>query len=87
LAAAPAPATCHGAAVSESRPPLTDTEITRELATIRARLAELASGAKGRDVADELIGIREHLRRLALDNENVRKRLGESLGLRAPDGE
>ncbi len=69
----------------ESRRPLTDAEVARELEAIQARLAAIAPDTKGREVADELLTIRDQLRRLAEDNEQIRRRLGHGLGLRVDD--
>jgi hypothetical protein len=71
--------------VPEPSPPLSDAEVARELAAISARLAALPAQAKGRDIAEELISIRADLRRLAEENDAVRRRLGVSLGLRLDD--
>jgi hypothetical protein len=56
---------------------LSDAEVARELDAIRSRLAAL-SERRGRDVAHELVGIRETLRRLAEDNADIRARLDGS---------
>jgi hypothetical protein len=61
-------------AVSEPSRPSEDAQVARELEAIKARVALLAD-AKGRDVAQELVGIRDTLRRLAEDNEEIRERL------------
>jgi hypothetical protein len=67
--------------VPEPGPPLSDAEIARELQAIQARLAALAETGDADAITNELEGIRAALRRLAEDNDEVRKRLGGSLGL------
>jgi hypothetical protein len=67
--------------VPEPGPPLSDAEIARELQAIQERLAALAETGDADAITNELEGIREALRRLAADNEEVRQRLGGSLGL------
>jgi hypothetical protein len=60
-----------------------DAALAHELATIGKQLAALAShgGDDPEAIARELGAIRAHLRLLAEDNEEVRARLAESLGL------
>jgi uncharacterized membrane protein len=60
-------------AVPEAQSEPVDAAIA-EIEALRARLADLR-GDRGRAVADELISIRESLRRLAADNADVRARL------------
>jgi hypothetical protein len=55
----------------EPRDPLSPVELQAELEAMRARVAALAD-QKGRDVATELVTIRDTLRRLATDNEALR---------------
>jgi hypothetical protein len=57
-------------------------DVAPELEAIRARLAELAADPPAEGVAEEIGLIRAQLRVLALANEEVGERLGESLGLR-----
>ena len=57
-----------------------------ELREIVARLSGLTSEPPSEHIASELDAIRRQLRRLAADNAEVGRFLGESLGLRdAPD--
>jgi hypothetical protein len=67
--------------VPEPGPPLSDAAIARELQAIQERLAGLAASGDAEAITSELEGIREALRRLAADNDEVRQRLGGSLGL------
>ena len=72
--------------VPEPGPPLSDAEIARELQAIQSRLGALAQAGDAAAITNELEGIRAALRRLAEDNEEVRRRLGGSLGLLLDEG-
>jgi DNA transposition AAA+ family ATPase len=58
-----------------------------ELQEIVARLSALTTEPPSDHIASELDAIRKHLRRLAVDNAEVGRFLGESLGLREPPDE
>lgn len=60
---------------------MTDLEVAEEVAAIRDRLAALAADPERPDVAEELGALRAQLRRLALANETIGRRLAEQLDL------
>jgi hypothetical protein len=61
-----------------------DSDVTREVAAIHARLAALAGETSPDAVVEELGQIRARLRELAAANAEIGERLGEALGLRQP---
>ena len=66
--------------MTEPGNPFGDHEIAREVEQIRARLAALSDSPQ--ENALELAAIRETLRRVASDNEELRLALSRDLGLR-----
>lgn len=61
-----------------------DASVAGEVAVIAERLQALTAEPHSSNIGEEL-GIRAKLRRLALENDEVGRRLGEQLGLRSPD--
>jgi hypothetical protein len=61
-----------------------DAAIAGELAAIGERLQALAAEPASPGLGEELGSIRGDLRRLALENDEVGRRLGEQLSLRSP---
>jgi hypothetical protein len=72
--------------MAETGNPFGDINIAAELDALRARLGLLGDGADPEATADELDAIRDTLRRLSADTEEVRLKLAAALGLRVdPD--
>jgi hypothetical protein len=68
--------------MTEPGNPFGDIKIAAELDALRARLALLGDDADPAATSAELGSIRETLRRLSADNEEVRLNLAAALGLR-----